>query len=128
VSGNKVERRKTVRKAVFDSFQVFLVIPKAGLRRIHLKDLSSAGVGFYAEPTDRFKEGAEIKCYFYLNPSLKLPLVLKAVHVTTEEDGRTRVGCEFAETNTKSFGAYVAFLDLMDQLTAFVDESGSDVA
>jgi hypothetical protein len=128
VSSNKIERRKTVRKQVFESFQVFLVIPKSGLRKIHLKDLSTAGVGFYAEPSDRFRDGSVIDCFFYLNPSLKLPLSLKAVHVTTEDDGRIRVGCEFRDTNSKSFGAYVAFLDLMDQLTAFIDESGSNVA
>lgn len=121
-----VERRKSARREVLETFHVFLVIPQHGLRKIYLKDVSAGGMGFYGEEGDSFKSGQVVPCYFYINPSLKLPLKLKIAHATTEdaEDGskRLKVGCEFDETKSKAYQAYSSFLSLLEQLSEFVED------
>ena len=114
------ERRRTERKEVLETFHVFLVIPHIGLRKIYLKDVSEGGLGFIAESSDKFKKHEIIECFFYLNPSLRLPLKIKVMHVS-EENGESRIGCEFSETSSRAYKAFAAFLGLLDDLAAFVE-------
>lgn len=119
-----IERRKTPRKDVLETFSVFLVLPRKGLRKLYLKDVSEGGMAFYAEPGDEFVDGETIPGFFYINPSLKLPISLRIVHtvkIDGEDGARLKVGCEFSETNSKGFRAFLAFVNLLDQLSAFVD-------
>lgn len=116
-----IERRKHARKEVLETFHVFLVIPKYGLRRLHLRDVSEGGVSFAAEPGDNFPQGTQIDCLFYINPSLKLPLSIRVAHVTNDESSK-RVGCEFADTSSKAYKSFVKFLGLLDELAAFLDQ------
>lgn len=118
------ERRRSVRKAVLETFHVFLVIPKRGVRKIYLKDVSAGGIGFYAEEDDRFEDGEVLECHFYINPSLRLPMTLRVAHVFNDgksgDERQRKVGCEFLETGSHPHKAYVSFLALLDQLAAFI--------
>ena len=110
------ERRRSVRKDVLETFNVFVVFPKKGLRKLYLKDVSAGGIGVLTEPSDGFVNGEVVRCDFYINPSLKLPLALKVAHVT-----EVMVGFEFSDTTTKAHAAFATFIDLLDQLSEFVD-------
>jgi hypothetical protein len=114
------ERRRSARKEVLETFHVFLVIPRSGLRKMYLKDVSDHGMGFYAEADDAFTSGEVIDCTFYINPSLKLPLSLKVAHVI-DEGGRKKVGCEFNNTSTKAHKVFGDFMSLLNDLAAFLD-------
>lgn len=116
----QTERRRSERKEVLETFHVFLVIPHIGLRKIYLKDVSEGGLGFFTEPTDKFKKGETVECYFYLNPSLRLPLKVKIMHVGDEGEGR-HIGCEFSETSSRAYKAFAGFLSLLDDLAGFVE-------
>lgn len=116
----KTERRLSARKEVLETFQVFLVIPQKGLRKIYLKDVSEGGMGFISEPMDHFKSGDIIDCYFYINPSLRLPLSFKVAHVSASEEA-PRVGCQFNDKSTKAYKTFVSFMRLLDELSAFLD-------
>lgn len=113
---SKVERRRSERKEVLETFHVFLVVPKMGMRKIYLKDVSTGGMGIQVEPGDRFTPGDVLPCEFYINPSLKLPLSLRVAHVLDE-----KVGCEFSDTSSRSYKAYAAFVNMLDQLAEFVE-------
>lgn len=116
-----IERRRSNRKQVIETFQVFLVIPKSGLRRLYLKDVSDHGLGFAAEPDDRFASGDITECFFYINPSLKLPLKIKVAHVQSDQNGELRVGCELLDDKSKAATAFRHFINLLDELSAFLD-------
>ena len=113
---DKIERRRSPRKDVLDTFHVFMAIRKKGLRKIYLRDLSLTGVGLLVEPDDSFRQGETLDCEFYINPSLKFPLRVKVAHVTG-----SIAGCDFVETETPAYRAYSSFVGLLEQLTRFVD-------
>lgn len=120
-----IERRKERRTDVLETFSVFLVIPAKGDHKIYLRDVSAGGLGFYAEATDAFVSGETVAAFFHINPALKLPLTLKIVHALKEENEnglvRIKIGCEFGDTSSKGYKAYTTFIDLLDQLSEFVE-------
>ena len=117
---DQIERRRSERKEVLETFHVFLVVPEVGLRKMYLKDVSEHGLGFYGEPEDKFHKGVLVDCFFYIHPSLKLPLTFKVAHIT-EEEGRKRIGCEFHDKSSKAYKAFVAFMLLLDDLSEFLE-------
>ncbi len=110
------ERRRSVRKDVLETFNVFVVFPKKGLRKLYLKDVSAGGIGVVTEASDGFVNGETVRCDFYINPSLKLPLGLKVAHAA---EGMT--GFEFSDTTPKAHAAFTTFIELLEQLAEFVD-------
>lgn len=114
------DRRRSQRKQVLDTFQVFLVVPKHGSHKIYLRDLSEHGLGFTTDPIERFRSGDTVECFFYMNPSLKLPLTIRVAHVTADPESGFRVGCQFTETESKAYLAYLSFVRLLDELTPFL--------
>lgn len=112
------ERRRSSRKAVLETFQVFLVIPSRGLRRLQIKDVSEHGVSFLADPVDKFKAGETIDSFFYVNPSLRIPIKL-TVRRVTEEDEPT-IGAELEAAENPGIKAFMSFLNLLDDLTAYL--------
>lgn len=116
------ERRKHARRDVLETFHVFLVIPKVGPQKIYLRDLSEGGMALVAEAEDPLKLQDVVSCFLHINPNLKLPLSFKVTHVKVDADGTKRLGCEFDDTSSKAYKAYVKFLDLLDELSAFLDQ------
>lgn len=113
------ERRKSQRRPILDSFSFFIVIPKKGVHRLPIHDLSDQGLGFdfdiegesYADFPLHPEEKLELQ--FYLNQSLYLPLSIKVARVETRGLIR-RVGAEFIEKDSKSFKAFLAFIQMLD--------------
>ena|ERR1700733_12459257 len=110
------ERRRTPRKDVLDTFQVFVAVKKKGLRKIYLRDVSEGGLGLHIEPDDGFKSAEVVECEFHINPGLKLPLKIRVAHLSPNF-----AGCEFVETSGQAYKAYKAFIAMLDQLAQFVD-------
>jgi hypothetical protein len=120
------ERRKSARKDILDSFQVFAVLPSlSNSRKIYLKDVSEGGVSFLADEADRIIGGKTLDLLLYINPTLNLPLQVKVAHVGPDnsEPHAVKVGCEFTQKNPKAYKAYQGFLNLLDELTDFFEES-----
>lgn len=116
----KAERRKSERREVLETFHVFLVIPKGGLHKIYLKDVSEGGLSFLAPVPEEFPEGRVFEAHFYINPTLRLPLRMRVAHVQGSGDS-ARVGCQFSETSSRAYKAYARFLGLLEDLRPFVD-------
>lgn len=109
-----------------ETFQVFVVIPSKGLRKIYLRDVSEHGIAFEGEEQDHFKKDETFECHLYLNPGLKMPLELKITHIRKNEDSSegnpdtNRIGCEFSNMKSKGYRAYATFLRLMDELAELI--------
>jgi hypothetical protein len=117
----KVDRRKTERRPILNTFSIFLAIPKKGLHRLEVHDISESGMGFdldiEGEEPSRFPvaEGNTIDLRFYINPSLYIPL---SIQVTRIEDhhSKRRIGAEFQEKSSESYQAFLSFLSLLDKI------------
>ena len=115
---NSKERRRSTRKEVLETFQVFLVIPGRGLRRFQIKDVSEHGMSFVGDMADKFKPGESVESFFYLNPSLRIPLKLLVRRVTTADE--PVIGAELDPKTNPGINALLSFLQLLDELTVYL--------
>jgi hypothetical protein len=111
------EKRRARRREILDRFSFFVTVPKLGLARHRVHDVSELGIGFTLSTLGEFKlvKGEECELHFYMNPTLYLPLRIRVVR---EEDGaeEQRVGAEFTESPTGN-SAWSPFVKLIDELT-----------
>ena len=106
---------------ILATFSVFIVIPKKGIHRLPVHDISEIGMGFdldiEGEPAQDFpiSPGDTLDFRFYLNNSLYIPLTIQVVRI---EEGhlKRRVGAEFSDTQSESHQAFLAFLNLLDKI------------
>ncbi len=117
----KVERRKSQRRPILETFSLFVVVPKKGDHRLQVHDLSDQGVGFDIDTEGEsisdfpLKAGETFELNFYLNQSLYIPLMVKVARI--EETGVVRrIGAEFVKKDSKGFQALNAFVKLLDSL------------
>jgi hypothetical protein len=116
-----VERRKTQRRPMMATFSVFIVIPKRGLHRLEVHDVSEMGIGFdldvEGEDSLNFpvKEGDTVDFRFYLNQSLYIPLSIQIVRLQEHHQVR-RVGAEFQDKTSQNYQAFLSFLHFLDQI------------
>src|SRR5689334_236108 len=100
------ERRKSKRRPVLETFSVFIVIPKKGIHRLQVQDISENGIGFNldeeGEVSTEFPIGAgdSIDLRFYINSSLFIPLSIQVIRVDSTHQGR-RIGAEFQERKSR---------------------------
>jgi hypothetical protein len=116
---NNAERRKSRRRPVLETFSLFVVVPKKGPHRLKVYDVSDFGMRFDADtegesPTD-FPIGPseQIEVHFYLNQSLYLLCDLKVARIENHGAVR-RIGAEFNDKSSKSYKAYLSFLQMLD--------------
>jgi hypothetical protein len=124
-SASGVERRKARRRPILETFSVFVAIPKKGIHRLEVHDLSESGMGFdldiEGEDPSHFpvKEGDTIDLRFYVNPSLFIPLSIQIARIEDHQQKR-RVGAEFQDQTSSSYRAFLAFMHLLDQIVDVV--------
>ncbi len=119
--GSKVgqERRRTQRRPILDTFSMFCVVPKKGLYRLKVHDVSEHGIGFDVdlegdEAPISLKGGEALEVHFYLNQSLYLPLSVKVARIE-DGGGIRRVGAEFNQKDA-GYHAFAAFLKMLDAI------------
>lgn len=116
------ERRRSTRRAILDSFGMFMSIPKKGGYRLPVHDVSSEGLAFDLDVDGEdfrdfpAKVGETLDVELFLNPSIGIPLRVKLVRVT---QGTVRkVGAEIDSGASKGRQAYEALVALVDALPA----------
>lgn len=127
------ERRRTKRRPVLNSFSLFVVIPKKGVHRLQLHDVSDLGVGFdidlEGEGPDTFSitEGETVDIRFYLNQTLYIPLVVEVRRVERHGSVR-RVGAEFVEKDSRAYQAFQSFVQTIDGIVDAIHLDGQPEA
>lgn len=120
-SQSGIERRKAIRRPILSTFSVFIAIPKKGLHRLQVHDMSELGIGFdldvEGEELSAFpvKEGDPIEFRLYLNNTLFLPLTVQVKRVE-EYHAKRRVGAEFQKQSSTGYKAFLSFLKMIDEI------------
>jgi hypothetical protein len=119
------ERRRSKRRTLLDTFSFFVVVPKKGIHRLPVHDLSEGGIRFDLDldeesPADFPVEKGEIlDLRFYFNQALYLPLRIRVARIIEKDIEKNRVreiGAEFCETGTAGQKACTNFLQMLDQI------------
>lgn len=126
-SSQGIERRRTRRRPIIETFSIFCVVPKKGPYRLAVHDVSDQGIGFdldmEGEDIQSFalKLGEPLEVYFYLNQSLYLPLEVKVARIE-ERNGESpgqgkvrRIGAEF-DSKAPVHAGFSAFLKMLDAI------------
>jgi len=116
------ERRRSKRRPVLDTFSLFVVVPKKGVHRLQIHDISEAGLGFdldiEGENFDEFpirpKEKLDVQ--LYLNQSLYLDLPVTVARIE-DGGGVRRIGAEFSDRGSPGYQGLAAFVKMLDALT-----------
>jgi hypothetical protein len=115
-----LDRRKSERRPIVDSFSIFVMIPAKGSYQLRVHDLSEEGIGFdFDEEGENFQEfpihvGDQIDLHLFLNQSLSIPLRVKVTAVRLE--GRQRkIGAELMTQMSTGGQAIQIFLKLIDE-------------
>lgn len=123
------ERRRSRRRPILDTFSLFVVVPKKGVHRLQVHDLSDLGIGFDldidGESFDEFPINPKEKLtvQLYLNQSLYLNLDVQVMRIE-DSSGVRRVGAEFTDRTSPSHKAFAAFLQMLDLLSETAQISG----
>ena len=96
---NAQERRRTKRTILSDFIGAFVLVPRKGLLKVNLYDISERGLAFdLADTAGHFSVGEEIAMRVYLNQQTYFPFVVKVQNVRAVEDEKTfRHGANFGK-------------------------------
>jgi hypothetical protein len=106
---------------MLDTFSVFIVIPKKGLHRLAVHDISEDGMSFNIEiegelpSNSQTQEGESLDFRLYLNATLYIPLSIQVVRVSEHHDGK-RIGAEFQDKESANYRAFLSLLHLLDNI------------
>jgi hypothetical protein len=115
------ERRAAKRRPIFESFSLFVVIPKKGGHRLPVRDVSELGLLFDLDTDGESPEafpihdGENLELEFYLNQTLSLPLAVQAARIQMV-DGVRRVGAKLSTPPGAGGEGYLAFLKMLDAI------------
>jgi hypothetical protein len=116
-----IERRRARRRPILATFSMYLVIPKKGLYKLTVHDISELGIGFdldvEGESSSDFpvQIGDKLDSRLYLNQSLYIPLSLQIARVEDKPIVR-RVGAEFQEHESINYKAFLSLLGFLDKM------------
>ena len=124
------ERRRDRRRPILATFALFCVIPKKGIHRLQVNNISENGIGFDLDidgesPEDfKINIGETLALRFYVNLSLYILLSVKLNRIDLTETGR-RIGAELLDTESASYQAFRSFISMLDLIadTLQVDEN-----
>lgn len=120
-----LERRKAKRRPILEAFAFFVVVPKKGLMKLKVVDVSESGVGFdYDVGGESFsafpvEKGEMLELNFYLNQALSIPLRVRVMRIE-DIHGVRRVGAEFVGTGLAPHRGLLAILDMIDRIVEVV--------
>ena len=123
--GTATERRRAKRRPILDTFSIFVVVPRKGVHRLQICDLSDEGIGFELDTEGEsyadfnVNTGDSLGVRLYLTQSLYLPLSVEIARLE-ERGGVRRVGASFSDKNGQSYRAFSSFLKMLDGLVDVV--------
>jgi hypothetical protein len=119
------ERRRARRRPIINTFSLFVNVPKKGVHRLKVHDVSELGIGFDLDTEGESAEdypvaaGDTVDIRFYLNQSLFIPLSLEVIRVGAQ-GGVRRVGAEFRDKKDPGYQALASFLKMLDGILEVV--------
>lgn len=113
-----MERRKAKRREVLEKFSFYICIPKLGLTRHSVNDVSELGIGFTINTLGEFKLLKDETCelHFYLNQSLYLAMKIQVMRQQDSEQLQ-EVGAVFLNTETPQYQTFLTLVKFVDQVT-----------
>ncbi len=120
------DRRKVKRTILTEFLGTHIVIPKVGLKKVLLFDISTSGVSFDIEKKlGFFQEGEEVAMRIYLNHNAYFPFTLKVQNIRYDQDEDVyRHGAYFEKgsVNEEALFHFVKFLETV--ATSLKKDSG----
>mgnify|MGYP006295847343 CR=1 FL=1 len=111
----KDNQRTYSREKLLDTWEVYLLIPSEGSRKIAVKDVTASGLAFYAIPGRGYNTGDTLDVYFHISNTVRLPLHVRVVHSYDDPQGN-RIGCEIIDMDTAFYRAYESFIIFLHAL------------
>jgi hypothetical protein len=108
------ERRKVRRTLLSEFISAFVLVPRKGLMKVLLADISADGAAFDIDvDTGHFQVGEEVAMRVYLNHQTYFAFVVKIQNVRGREDGVFRHGVHFVKgtVNDEALYHFVRFLE-----------------
>jgi hypothetical protein len=124
----KQERREVRRTILTEFVGAFVVVPRQGLAKVSLYDISENGIAFDMDiKAGQFKTGEEVAMRVYLNQQTYFPFIVKVQNVRREVDeGVFRHGANFVKDtiNDKALHHFVKFIE---SVSASLEKDTGDV-
>lgn len=109
------ERRKVKRTILSDFIGAFALVPRKGLLKVNLFDISEGGMAFdVSESAGHFAVGEEVAMRVYLNQETYFSFVIKIQNIRGVNDEQSfRHGANFVKgsANEEALNAFVRFVE-----------------
>ena len=124
----KAERRQSKRTILADFVGAFAVIPKKGLVKVVIHDISDQGVAFDLETEHgRFRIGEEVALRIYLNQNTYFPFVALISHCReNQEEGTHRHGAGFVKNSVNDVALH-HFIKFIEAVSGNLKKDNGDL-
>ncbi len=122
------ERRQVKRTILTEFIGAFAVVPKKGLIKVSISDISDQGLAFdLSEDMGEFRLGEEVAMRVYLNHKTYFPFVVRIQNVRKEEQEQVqRHGAHFSK-DTVNEEALRHFVKFIESVSASLETDGGDI-
>lgn len=122
------ERRQVRRTILTEFIGACVVIPRQGLMKVSIYDISETGVAFDLDPDmGAFHPGEELAMRVYMNYQTYFPFVIKIQNVRKLDDqGVIRMGANFL-VDTINKQALFHFVRFIENVSASLERDSGDV-
>ncbi len=109
------ERRQVKRTILTEFISAHVVVPKRGLNKVAIHDISDEGIAFDLELDDgQFKKNEELAMRIYLNATTYFPFFVKVKNCRfIDDEGVYRVGSQFdkGSFNSEALSHFIKFIE-----------------
>jgi hypothetical protein len=122
------ERRQVKRTILSEFIGAFAVVPRKGLLKVSLYDISDAGMAFDVEMgAGHFAVGEEIAMRVYLNQQTYFPLTVKVQNIRAiDDESAFRHGANFTK-ETLSQEPLFHFVKFIESVSASLQSDAGDI-
>lgn len=122
------ERRRVRRTILTEFIGAFVVVPKQGLKKVLIYDISENGLAFDVEVENgNFRPGEEVAMRVYLNQDTYFPFVVKIANAREIiEDGCWRHGANFVRGTVNDVALH-HFVKFIETVSASLQKDKGDI-